>query len=277
MEATKNPDNFDEIAAKATRLRDQGHGLEAVKLYLQASEHFNAIGDFENAARNQHGAGIAWKIENNQDEAIAAFARAIELYKLANDQFGPGRVQRDIAVTFYNNSEHAKALEAIESSISSLSSALEAQPGEYANGELGISFAKRAMISTKLDQLDDAIADLGKALELTRKSDNWFYEMTTLMHCSMLARAQGDWSQATSLIHAAIGMVYENAADEVQTRRLAECHYGLAHCYINAHNIERAHGHYLRARLFIAGMTKEAQKLVKDTLNTKVLEEMFEK
>lgn len=178
--------------------------------------------------------------------------------------------------TLFNKHDYAGAREAIEDSIEQLAAARDEHPGYYVNGELGISFAKRAMIAMQADQLGSAITDLKTALELTRKGDNWFYEMTTLLHCAELARLQNDAGQILTTIHAALGLIYEHDAATAQTRRLAECHFTLAHGYLKAGNQDRAHQHYSKARELAQDMSADARHLLDKKCDVTVLQEQLD-
>jgi len=258
------------LEEKAGRLRNQGKGYEAVKIYQQAKAAYAAKGDLAQIAGCQHMIGVSYKIENDLERALPAYEQAIKDYEIAGDPLGPGRVQRDVGIMY----EYHDQLDKAESYLLQSKEGLEGLPEDLVvndmqsrNGELGITLAKLGLLSIRLKKLQAAERYLMDGLFLIRKAGHTFYELTALMHLGSLYFATKHYGRMIANLEAALGLLYEHNLQHEQTRRLAQIWGQLAHGYLHHANHTTARYYAEKAFAVIAGLSASAQGPIKKDID----------
>lgn len=268
--------NAKNLEQQATTLRDQGKGYEAVEKYQRAKELYLKNGQLAQAAGCEHMIGVAYKIENDIDQAMPAYDKAIKEYAAANDLLGEGRVERDIGVMY----EYRDQLEPAKLHLIKSQQLLEAAPenavtvnGDKRDAELGITLAKVGLIELRMSQFDDAKKHMTSGLALIRRAGHPFYEMTSLLHLAALDFATEYYSQMLAGLEAALGLIYEYSMEDNQARRLAQIWGLMAHGYLHCGNSETAHHFARKSFTVIDSLSDSAQEPLKKDIKADVLKQ----
>jgi tetratricopeptide (TPR) repeat protein len=266
--------NARQLEHQATILRNHGKGYEAVDTYQQAKEAYLQEDDPLHAAGCQHMIGVAYKIENDLEQALPAYDQAIEEYNDAGDVLGEGRVERDIGVMYEYHDRLEEALDHLEKSKASLQAAPETAMtvnGEKRDAELGITLAKLGLVALRLLRLDQAETSMMDGLVLIRKAGHPFYEMTTLYHLSSLYFATQHYGRMLANLEAALGLIYEYSMQDEQQRRLAQIWGMMAHGYLHSDNLDTARHFAKKSFAVIDSLSESAQQPLREDINAETL------
>jgi tetratricopeptide (TPR) repeat protein len=266
-------DQAKQLDRQAGTERNNGHALEAIKLYEQAKKLYLAAGNKLDAAGMQHMIGVCYKIENDLEKCIPALEQAAKEYKEAGDLLGPGRVLRDIGIMYEYHERVNEAEKYLLQSQAELESQPEGEPNPGVdeqvsrNAELGITTAKLGLLYLGKKQLDKAKRYSEDGLALIRKAGHPFYELTALGQLAGCYFMTKEYGLAQTHVEAALGIIYEHNMQDTQQRRLAQLWGSLAHCYLAQDNRGSAK-HFAKKSLdIINSLSPDAQKpLRKDIL-----------
>jgi tetratricopeptide (TPR) repeat protein len=270
--------------AKATRLRNQGKGYEAVEAYEQARAAYREAEENVKAAGCTHMIGVSYKIENDIGKALPVYEQAAREYEDAGDKLGPGRVWRDAGIMFEYHDRFGEAEEYLQKSKSALETvpadatseaASDGQPSK--NAELGITLAKLGLLGLRRQQFEQAERYLMDGLVLIRKSGHAFYKMTALMHLGSLYFATEHHGRMLANLEAALGLIYEHGMQDEHSRRLSQIWGLMAHGYLAHQNVDTARRYAKKAFALIESLSKTAQgPLHKDIQAEKLKEHLRE-
>jgi tetratricopeptide (TPR) repeat protein len=266
-------DEAQRLEAKAAKLRNQGKGYEAVKVFQKAREKYLSEGDALKAAGCLHMMGISYKIENDLQKAMPLYDQAADEYRQIGDRLGPGRVYRDAGIMLEYHDRLDEAADYLQKSKAELENVPDDAEGvSYVgegpptkNAELGITLAKIGLILTRQKQFEEAEKQIIAGLKLIRKTGHVFYEMTALLHYSALHITMGNYGWALDKLEAALGLIYEHHMQDEQTRRLAQIWGLMAHSYLRHNNRTTARYYAEKSFNIIYGLSESAQiPLLKD-------------
>ncbi len=273
-------DQAQELENQATKLRNNGKALDAIKIYREAKQLYMQAGEPTQVAAMQHMIGVSYKIENDLDQAIPALQQAAEEYKKAGDKLGPGRVLRDIGIMYEYYDRFEEAEKYLLQSQSELESAPEGEPNPSVteqvsrNAELGITVAKLGMLYLRTGQPDKAKKYSEDGLALIRKAGHPFYELTAVGQLAGWYFIAKDYSLAQTHIEAALGLIYEHNMQDSQQRRLAQLWGSLAHCYLAQNNPGSAKHFAKKALGVINTLSPDAQKPLRKDIKADELEKI---
>ncbi len=274
-------DQAKQLDQQAGTQRNNGHALEAIKLYEQAKNLYLESDNKLEAAGMQHMIGVCYKIENDLEKCIPALEQAAKEYKEAGDPLGPGRVLRDIGIMY----EYHERLDEAEKYLLKSQKELESQsegeqnPGvdeqTSRNSELGITTAKLGLLYLGMGQLDKAKDYTENGLTLIRKAGHPFYELTAVGQLAGYYFAIKEYGLAQTHVEAALGLMYEHNMQDSQQRRMAQLWGSLAHCYLQNNNSGSAK-HFAKKSLdIIKSLSPDAQKPLRKDVHADELEKLL--
>jgi hypothetical protein len=215
----------EQLQDQADNHRNNGEGLKAVEYYQRAIQLYQEAGNRRAAAECQHMIGVSHKVEDDIDAAIDNLKKAATLHREAGNEAGVGRVYRDIGIAYAYRQQHDEAITWLKKSVEALKGT-----DEYA--ELGISESKVGLHYLQVGDYQQAEQWIVQGLASIRRTSNWFYEMTTLLHAAALKLVTHRYSDAITDLWASLGLIYESDSREAQKRRLAQIYGLLAQAYL---------------------------------------------
>jgi tetratricopeptide (TPR) repeat protein len=248
--------------------RNNGQGLKAVAAYREAARLAAEAGEWSQAAAAQHMLGVAYKVENNIDAALAELHRALPLYERAHDPDGAGRVARDLGIAYDYRGQYTEGEPWLQRSVDALKSTANLP-------ELGISEAKLGLHYLQTGHLAQAERWIDRGLATIRRSHNWFYEMTALLHRATLRLAQHRPADAIADLTAAQSLIEQAGESDHQHRRLAQIHGLLAQAYFQQADRPTARGHYRQATDLLTPMPANVAAVIRADINADELDRLL--
>lgn len=264
-----------ELETKATQLRDQGKGLEAIEVYKQAREVYSAAGNIARAAGCTHMIGLCYRIESDSEHALDAFHQAIHEYEKAGASLEVGRVYRDIGLAYEDTDQLDQAEDNLQKSKAVFLEVNEDSLMETSrDAELGITLVKIGVIALRKSTFEKAEESMMDGLALIRKAGHPLYESTGLLHLGSLYFATNHPGRMLANLEASLGVIYDNALQDNQTRRLAQIWGLMAHGYLACENPSLAQRYATKAFDTIASLSEAAQKPILKDIQAEKLKEL---
>ncbi len=239
-----------ELIRHADVLRNQGQTVEAVDMYRRALDAVEEQGDLERAAACHHMIGVCFKMLGSFDLATSELRLARASYERVGNQVGAGGALRDLGICFDHQGDHETARKWLRSSARLLGD----EPAE-----LGITLAKLGKSFGDDGKFRLAIRWIARGLGHIRTTDQWFYEMTALMHAGEFQLKSGESGSAITSLWAAVALINEAEAQDEQRRRLAQIFGWLARCYREVENRKLADRLEERSKSFVAMMDAQTR------------------
>lgn len=274
-------DQAKQLDQQAGTKRNNGHALEAIKLYEQAKKLYLEAGNKLEAAGMQHMIGVCYKIENDLQKCIPALEQAAKEYSEAGDLLGPGRVLRDIGIMYEYHDMFEEAEKYLLQSQKALKSQPEGEPNPGVdeqtsrNAELGITTAKLGLLYLQMNQLDKAKKYSEDGLALIRKAGHPFYELTAIGQLAGYYFMVKEYGLAQTHVEAALGIIYEHNMQDVQQRRMAQLWGSLAHCYLAQDNKGSAKHFAKKSLNIINSLSPDAQTPLRKDIHADDLEKLL--
>lgn len=252
-----------QTAAELQRLadihRNNGEGLKAIEYYSQAANSYLQDGDKAGAAECWHMVGVSYKVENDIDAALENLHKAAGLHREAGNAVGVGRVYRDIGIAYSYRKQHDQAIIWLNKSVSALW-------GTEQPAELGISEAKVGLHYLEVGEYEQAEDWLYRGLTSIRQTNDWFYEMTALMHLAALRALRRHYTEAITTLRACVGLIYEAGEQDNQQRRLAQIYGLMAQALLGLNNASAAADYFMKAMRLLGPMADNVAAVVYDDI-----------
>jgi tetratricopeptide (TPR) repeat protein len=246
-----------QLIRKADILRNQGQTVAAVAMYRQALSAVEEQGDLESAAACHHMIGVCFKMLGCFDLATSELQLARASYERLGNRAGAGGALRDLGICFDHQGNHETARKWLRASARLLGN----EPAE-----LGITLAKLGKSFGDDGQFRLAIRWIARGLAHIRTTDQWFYEMTALMHAGEFQLKSGETGSATTSLWAAVALINEAKAQDEQRRRLSQIFGWLARCYREVGNSKLAERFEERSKSLTAIMDAQTRDVVEREL-----------
>lgn len=232
--------SIDQLLEEGDTKRNNGHGLSSIASYRKALKLAQVAGDWKRAAEAQHMIGVSYKVENDINRSIPELEKAVALYDKAGDPDGPGRVSRDIGISYDYRKNFSQGEHWLKLSVNQLRHT-------HALAELGISEVKLGKHYLQTDRPDLAEGWIDRGLAKIRHTDRWFYEMTALLHRADLRLFQHRPTDAIADLEAGLDLIQGAGSTYGQQRRLAQIFGLLAYANLQLGDLDTANLYHHKA------------------------------
>ncbi|MFC5832713.1 CHAT domain-containing tetratricopeptide repeat protein [Nonomuraea insulae] len=203
------------LDAHAALLAERGHGGRAAACETRLVEIVRRRGRRREPADEWYRIAQRRRFRGDADGALVAFELAEREYESIGHHDGAGSVRYNLGVLAYGEGEPERALEAF-------GAAVETFAGLRAAAKEATALTMRASCLTALGRMEEALADLDRALELAAAAGDLEALLTATLGRAAVDVEVGNLQEAEERLYSALGLAGGDALKEAVVRdRLA--------------------------------------------------------